>query len=66
MSLYAERQKQAEQDGRIAALRGETYGSCPYSTRSGIPDTAEASAWRKGYQAAEVEEAEGAHFRERK
>ena len=53
----------AAQEGRSAALNGKGYGECPYPTGEGLEPLTEAVAWRAGFQAGEIEQAEGAHFR---
>lgn len=53
------------EEGRQAALRGEPLSSCPYSTAQGSPTRVAAFAWKKGYSQGEIDEADGAHFKER-
>ena len=56
-----DRDKEATQEGRRAALEGKGYLECPYPPGEGLE--ALTDAWRKGFQAGEIEQAEGAHFR---
>jgi ribosome modulation factor len=58
-----QRSDDAFRAGHQAGLDGLPWSACPFKAHQGSPDRIEALAWRKGFQSAEVDEAEGAHFK---
>ena len=63
LSSLLTRREEAFQKGRRDALEGKGYLECPYPIREGLEAGVEPSSWRLGFQAGEIEQAEGAHFR---
>ena len=59
--LHKLRIEEATQEGRTASLKGGGYLDCPWARMEGLESLVE--AWQKGFQAGEIEQAEGAHFR---
>lgn len=55
----------AEEQGRQAALAGESWTANPYRMAQGSPDRVKGFAWRRGFKAGEIDQADGGHFRER-
>ena len=53
--------QEAFQEGRRAALEGKGYGECPHLFKQGLESLV--ASWCKGFEAGEIEQAEGAHFR---
>ena len=53
--------EEAFQEGRRAALEGKGYLEFHYPVEEGLESLVD--AWQAGFQAGEIEQAEGAHFR---
>ena len=59
--LHKLSREEAFQEGRRAALDGKGYGECPHLFKQGLESLV--ASWCKGFEAGEIEQAEGAHFR---